>query len=462
MILLGMKQGAGVAKKEIAYKLPPQSVETEQSILGAILLDKDAIIKVADIITPTDFYRDDHQVIYDAMVSLFEKRSPIDVVTTAEMLEKKKKLKDVGGAAYLSTLVNSVPTAAHIKQYAEIIRQKSTLRRLIQTAGQISELGFEESNEIEEVLDKAESALFAVSQKQLRDNFTSIKDILADSFDRIDELHKNKGVLRGVPSGFKDLDNMLSGMQPSDLIIIAGRPSMGKTSFALNIAQFAAVNGKIPVGIFSLEQSREQIVDRLLCTQASVDLWKLRTGNLSEDDFPKIGYAMGVLAEAPLYIDDSPLITVMEIRAKARRMQAEYGLGLVVIDYLQLMEGRSHSGDSNRVQEVSEISRGLKALARELKVPVLALSQLSRAVEQRDRKIPQLADLRESGSIEQDADVVMFIYREDYYDKESKNKNIAEILIRKHRNGPIGEIKLYFIPEQTKFANLETKKMKET
>ncbi len=457
-----MKQGAGVAKKEIAYKLPPQSVETEQSILGAILLDKDAIIKVADIITPTDFYRDDHQVIYDAMVSLFEKRSPIDVVTTAEMLEKKKKLKDVGGAAYLSTLVNSVPTAAHIKQYAEIIRQKSTLRRLIQTAGQISELGFEESNEIEEVLDKAESALFAVSQKQLRDNFTSIKDILADSFDRIDELHKNKGVLRGVPSGFKDLDNMLSGMQPSDLIIIAGRPSMGKTSFALNIAQFAAVNGKIPVGIFSLEQSREQIVDRLLCTQASVDLWKLRTGNLSEDDFPKIGYAMGVLAEAPLYIDDSPLITVMEIRAKARRMQAEYGLGLVVIDYLQLMEGRSHSGDSNRVQEVSEISRGLKALARELKVPVLALSQLSRAVEQRDRKIPQLADLRESGSIEQDADVVMFIYREDYYDKESKNKNIAEILIRKHRNGPIGEIKLYFIPEQTKFANLETKKMKET
>lgn len=449
-----------MAKKTGLDKLPPQNLEAEQSILGAILIDKEAIIKVADKIEPKDFYREDHEKIFEIMLKLFEKRMPIDLVTLSDELEAGNILESIGGAGYLSDLVSGVHTSANITNYAEIVKHKSTLRRLISAAGQIGELGFDEIEDIETILDKAETALFSISQKSTRDSFISIKSVLEQSFERIDELHKNKGVLRGVPSGFKDLDDLLSGFQPSDLIIIAARPSMGKTSFMLNIAQVAAITAKIPVGLFTLEQSREQIVDRLLCTQAGVDLWKLRTGNLSEDDFPKIGYAMGELAEAKIFIDDSPMLSAMEIRAKARRLQAEHGLGLVMIDYLQLMEGSSRSNDYNRVQEVSDISRSLKALARELNVPVIALSQLSRAVEQREGKIPQLADLRESGSIEQDADVVMFIYREDYYNKDTNNKNIADILVRKHRNGPIGEIKLYFIPEQTKFANLDARQLK--
>lgn len=448
-----------MATKQALDKVPPQNTEAEQSVLGAILLDKDAIIKVADVISPEDFYRDDHRLIFDGMLILFEKRAPIDVVTLTDELERMKKIKDVGGAAYLSSLVNGVPSAAHIVKYAEIIRDKATLRRLIKVATQITELGFDEAEDITAILDKSESSLFSVSQRFLRDNFVSLSSVLEESFDRIDQLHKNKGALRGVATGFKDLDNLLSGMQPSDLIIIAARPSMGKTSFVLNVAEYAAVKNKVSVGLFSLEQSREQIVDRLLCMQAGVDSWKLRTGNLAEEDFPKIGYAMGALSEAPIFIDDTPMLGVLEIRAKARRLQAEHGLGLIVIDYLQLMEGRSRGGDFNRVQEVSEISRSLKALARELNVPVIALSQLSRAVEQRDKKVPQLSDLRESGSIEQDADVVMFIYREDYYNRDTENKNIADILVRKHRNGPTGDVKLYFMPEQTKFANLGTKNL---
>lgn len=442
-------------KVEMPLKVPPQNIEAEQSILGSLLLDKDAVIKTADILLVEDFYREDHGLIYQAILKLFNEHSPIDVLTLTDILEKQKKLKDVGGASYLATLVNSVPSAAHVNKYAQIVHERAVLRRLLSAANKITELGYNENESIDIVLDQAESYLFGVSQKFLKQYFTPIKSILSDAFDRIDDLHKHKGKVRGLPSGFRDLDNMLAGLQPSDLIILAARPSMGKTSLALNIAQHVAIKQKIPVGLFSLEQSKEQLVDRLLCGEAGVDAWKLRTGNLTEDDFPKIGYAMGVLSEAPLYIDDSPMLNVMEIRTKARRLQSEHGLGLIIVDYLQLMQGRSTSGDPNRVQEVSEISRGLKGLARELDVPVMVLSQLNRAVEHRPDKRPMLSDLRESGSIEQDADVVMFIYREDYYNPESDRKGISEIIVRKHRNGPIGTIELFFIPEQTRFRTME-------
>jgi replicative DNA helicase len=437
-------------------KIPPQNIEAEQSVLGSLLLDKDALLKVADFLRPDDFYRDDHKVIFEAILKLFEKRKPIDVLTLTDILEKEKKLREVGGASYLTTLVNSVPTAANVMTYAQIIQQKATLRRLISAATTIAELGYDEEAEMETLLDKAESSLFAVSQKYIKQYFTPIKDILAESFDRIDKLHKEKGTLRGVPTGFRDLDNLLAGMQRSDLIILAARPSIGKSSLALNFVDHVACEAKMPVGIFSLEMSKDQVIDRLLCLRGAVDSWKLRTGNLDDEDFGKLNYAMGVLSEAPIFIDDTPIINSMEIRTKARRLQAEQGLGLVVVDYLQLMQGARPSPDS-RVQEVSEISRNLKGLARELNVPVLALSQLSRAVEHRDNKRPMLADLRESGSIEQDADVVMFIYREDYYDQQTEHKNIAEILIRKHRNGPTGDIELYWKPEYMKFATVEKK-----
>jgi len=438
-------------------KIPPQNIEAEQSVLGSILLDKEALLKVSDFLRPDDFYRDDHKTIYEAVLKLFEKRKPIDVLTLTDVLEKEKKLKEIGGASYLTTLVNSVPTSANVVTYAQIIQQKATLRRLISAATTIAELGFNEEEEMETLLDKAESSLFSVSQKYIKQYFTPIKDILAESFDRIDKLHKEKGTLRGVPTGFKDLDNILAGMQKSDLIILAARPSIGKSSLALNFVDHVACEAKMPVGIFSLEMSKDQIIDRLLCLRGAVDSWKLRTGNLDDEDFGKLNYAMGVLSEAPIFIDDTPIINAMEIRTKARRLQAEQGLGLIVVDYLQLMQGSYKSNSDSRVQEVSEISRNLKGLARELNVPVLALSQLSRAVEHRDNKRPMLADLRESGSIEQDADVVMFIYRDDYYDKETENQNIAEILIRKHRNGPTGDIQLFWKPEYMKFGTIEKK-----
>jgi len=446
---------AGIAK------IPPQNIEAEQSVLGSLLLDKEALIKVADFLKSDDFYRDDHKVIYEAILKLYEKRKPIDVLTLTDILEKEKKLKSVGGASYLTTLVNSVPTAANVVTYAQIIQQKATLRRLISAATSIAEMGFDENTEMETLLDKAESTLFNVSQQYVRQYFTPIKDVLAESFERIDKLHREKGVLRGVPTGFKNLDNLLAGLQKSDLIILASRPSVGKSSLALNIADHIACETKTAVGIFSLEMSKEQIIDRLLCLRGSVDSWKLRTGNLEDEDFGKLNYAMGVLSEAPIFIDDSPMLNAMEIRTKARRLQADNDLGLIVVDYLQLMQGASYHGSDNRVQEVSEISRNLKALARELDVPVLALSQLSRAVEHRPDKKPVLADLRESGSIEQDADVVMFIYRDDAYDQESDKKNIAEILIRKHRNGPTGDIELYWKPEYMKFATIEKKLVEE-
>ncbi|MFA6422914.1 MAG: replicative DNA helicase [Patescibacteria group bacterium] len=379
-------------------KLPPQNIEAEKSILGSILLDKDAILKIVDFLTEDDFYLTEHKLIYGAMVKLFEKRSPIDLVTLSDVLESEKHLDRVGGADFLSSLVNVVPTAAHVIDYARIVSDKSSRQRLISAGTKIVEMAYNEEIETAEVMDKSEQQLFNVSQKQVKDKFIPIKDVLVDSFNRLDKIHKEKGTLRGVPSGYKDLDNLLSGFQPSDLLILAARPSMGKTSFALSIAQHATIDEKVGVGIFSLEMSKEQLVDRLICSQAGVDSWKLRNGHLSDDDFRNVGYAMGHLSEAPLYIDDSPMLTVLDIRTKARRLMMEQPLGLIIIDYLQLISG-SFKSDGNRVQEISEISRALKGLARELNVPVMALSQLSRAVEHRDKKVPQLSDLRESGCL---------------------------------------------------------------
>ncbi len=435
----------------VASRVPPHNIEAEQSILGALLIDSPAIVKISDRLAPTDFYREDHRIIFDHMLQLFEKRKPIDGLTLTDSLEAAKKLALVGGAAYVASLTAMVTSSVHIVSHAEIVRNKALLRRLISAGSKIAELGFREDTETAEVLDAAESAIFGVSQTFLQNNFVPIKAILSESFDRIDDLHKNKGAMRGLPTGFKDLDNLLGGLQKSDLVILAARPAMGKTSLMLNIAEHAAVKTKAKVGIFSLEQSRDQLVDRLLSSSAGVDSWKLRTGNLADEDFPRLGKAMGVLSEAPIFIDDTPGQSALEVLTKSRRLQMEHGLDLIVIDYLQLMRGRNQE---NRVQEVSDISRSLKLLARELNVPVIALSQLSRAVEARPDKRPMLSDLRESGSIEQDSDVVLFIYREDYYDKDSERKNIAEILVRKHRNGPIGETELYFQPEQTSFRNL--------
>ncbi len=434
-------------------RLPPQNLEAEASVLGCLLLDKDALIKIADLITADDFYDPKNQIVYQAIISLFEKNSAIDLLTMTNWLEEKKLMEKVGGSAYLTQLVNTVPTAAHVVNYALIVRKKGSLRRLIQTANEISSIGYKEDGDIETILDEAEQKLFGVSQKHLKQNFIPITSVLQETFERIDQLHRDKGALRGLSTGFVDLDDKLGGLQKSDLIILAARPSMGKTALSLDIMRNVGVGQKIPVGIFSLEMSKDQLVDRLLSSQSEVDLWKIRTGHLNDEDFERIGQAMGVLSEAPIFIDDSAGSNIMEIRTKARRLQTEHGVGLIVVDYLQLMEGRS---TDNRVQEVSEISRSLKMLARELQVPVLALSQLSRQVENRPDKVPQLADLRESGSIEQDADVVMFIYREDMYKgKDSRRPNIAEIHIKKHRNGPTGQVDLFFEGDKTSFRNLD-------
>ncbi|RJO61460.1 replicative DNA helicase [candidate division WS5 bacterium] len=440
--------------KEAEGRIPPHNEEAEVSVLGAILLEKDAIIKVADILNEDDFYSDTHRIIYANMVELFEEHQPIDLITLTEKLKKKKVLEEVGGAGYISTLVNSVPSAANIVHYAKIIADKALLRRLIESSSSITNLAYNEKEDTSKVLDEAEQRIFQVAEKHLKGKFISIKNILEDSFERIDELHKDKDKLRGIPTGFKGLDNILAGLQPSDLIVIAARPSVGKTSLALNIAEYVAGKEGTPVALFSLEMSKEQLVDRLLASEAKVDSWKLRTGHLDDDDFPKIGRAMATLSEAPLFIDDSPLINVLEMRTKARRLQAEKGLGLIIIDYLQLMQGKN---PENRVQEISAISRELKGLARELSVPVIALSQLSRAVEARPDKRPILSDLRESGSIEQDADVVMFIYRDELYNSDTEKKGIAEVIIRKHRNGPIGSVELFFREEQTAFRNIDKK-----
>lgn len=434
----------------VDLKIPPHSDEAEACVLGAILIDKDAIISVLEFLRPEHFYNENNGLIYKAALSLYEERIPIDIVTLSEKLKKQKSLTKVGGMSYLTELVNKVPTAAHVEDYGRIIKDNYTKRELISASGRISELAFDESCEASVVLDKAEQEIFSLSQKYLKRAFIPVKDALAESFDRLDELHKKAGGLRGIPTGFKDLDNLLAGMQESNLLILASRPGVGKTAFSLNIARYVSVEEKIPVGIFSLEMSKEELVDRLLVKQAEIDAWKLKTGRLEEDDFSRLSEAMGELAEAPLYIDDTPAISVLEMRTKARRLQVEIGLKLIIVDYLQLVKARQLE---NRVQEVSEISMGLKNLARELKVPVLACSQLSRAVEVRGGQRPRLADLRESGSIEQDADVVMFLYREDEDNPENVTLEVA-----KHRNGPIGVVKLRFVPNRVSFYPMELKR----
>lgn len=438
--------------------IPPQNTEAEASILGAILIDSDAIVKVADIINPEDFYDERHARIYEAMLQLYEKHSPIDVLTLSDQLRNTGMLDMVGGAGYLTELTNFVPTATHADKYAEIIAQKSMRRRLIKASQVITDLGFDETQSLQELIENAETKLFEVSQRHIKQDISSLENILSSSFDRLDELHKDKGKLRGIPTGYRDLDNILAGLQPSDLFILAARPSMGKTAFVLNLAHNVAVKANQSVLLFSLEMGKEQLVDRLLAAEAGVNAWNLRTGNLTDNDFEKIGHAMGTLSEAKIFIDDTAGITVSDLRTKARREAHKQPLGLIVVDYLQLMSGGSRfSSDGNRVQEISEISRGLKGVARELNVPVIALSQLSRSVENRSPQIPQLADLRESGSIEQDADVVAFIYREEYYNPETENKNITKILIKKHRNGPTGDVDLYFDREKQRFRSLDTK-----
>lgn len=433
----------------MAVRISPHNEEVEQSVLGAVLIDKDAINIVSELITPKDFYNDINGLIYEAMLYLYDERKPIDTVTLTTRL-KKMKVYDKIGAAYLSDLVNIVPTAANIEHYANIIKELSTKRTLIQTGTKIVELAYKEEQEIKDILDRAESSIFSISQGHLTRGFIAIKDALAASFDRIDELHKSGAGLRGIKTGFFDLDNTLSGFQDSNLIILAARPGQGKTAMAVNIAQYISVEGKTPVGIFSLEMSKEELVDRLLVGQADVDAWRLKTGKLSEDDFGKLSEAMGELADAPIFIDDTPGISISEMRTKARRLQLEHGIKLLLVDYLQLVDpGRRYD---NRVQEVSVVSQALKNLARELKIPVIALSQLSRAVEHRGEKKPQLADLRESGAIEQDADVVMFLYRPD--DQYLPTMPI-KLLIAKHRNGPTGEIDLLFRGDRIKFYSVE-------
>lgn len=436
--------------------LPPQNIQAESSLLGSILLDQDAITKIADIIKPDDFYEQRHGTIYKSMLELYEQRKPIDVLTLTDKLESAGVVDEVGGASYITELSNSVPSAAHVHYYGEIVSKKSTLRHLITAAQEITSLGFSDSEDTDDLLDKAEQLLYGVSEHKTSQGFRAIGEVLNESFDRLEDLSKDNSKLRGVSTGFSGLDNILAGFQNSDLIILAARPSVGKSTLALNVAHHVAAKDGVPVGIFSLEMSQEQLVDRLLSAESGVDSWKLRTGSLNDDDFGKIGTAMGGLSEAPIFIDDTPMLNVMEIRTKARRIQNEHGLGLIIIDYLQLMSSQTKHSD-NRVQEVSEISRGLKGLARELNVPVLTLSQLNRSVETRHPQIPQLADLRESGSIEQDADVVMFIYREDMYNPETDRQNIADIYVSKHRNGPTGRVELFFKGENTQFREIDKK-----
>ncbi len=436
----------------------PQNADAEASLLGALLIDSDAIVKIADSLNILDFFDTKHQRIYEAVTQLYEQHQAIDVLTLADRLKNNGYLDSVGGPSYLTELTNFVPTAAHVEQYADIVAQKAMRRRLIVASKHIGGLGYDESKQLRELVEEAETRLFEVSQQHIKQNVISLEAILAESFDRLDDLHKDKQKIRGIPTGFKDLDNTLAGFQRSDLVVLAARPSMGKTALALNFAHNIAVQSNQPVLIFSLEMSKEQLVDRLLSMESGVDAWALRTGNLTDADFEKIGQAMGTLSEAQIFIDDSPSITISDLRTKARREAHQRPLGLIIVDYLQLMSGGSRFGSEfNRVQEISEISRGLKGVARELNVPVLALSQLSRSVESRSPQIPQLADLRESGSIEQDADVVAFIYREDYYNPDTDRKKLTDIFIKKHRNGPTGGVELYFEYEKQRFHSVDSR-----
>lgn len=441
-------------------KVPPHDDVAEQSVLGAILIDKDAMVDVAEFLRSNHFYKEAHSHIFDAMLILYESHEPIDVVTVTAQLKKNGKLKEAGGTSYISDLLNTVPTSAHAERYGRIIQENYTKRQLIEAAADITEMAFREEGSAQAIVDKAESEIFAISQQATRRDFIAIKDALAASFDRLDELHKKAGGLRGVPTGFSDLDNKLAGMQDANLLILAARPGTGKTAMVLNIAQYVSVKEKIPVGIFSLEMSKEELVDRLLVSQADIDAWRLKTGKLSDDDFTKLSEAMGELAEAPLFIDDTPGMNIIEMRTKARRLQVERGVKFIIVDYLQLADSGRHF--DNRVQEVSIISQALKNLARELRIPVLACSQLSRAVEARGTRVPELSDLRESGSIEQDADVVMFIYREESDQLAWGEQIPTKLRIAKHRNGPLGEIDLIFRGDRIRFYSIEKKRSETT
>jgi replicative DNA helicase len=435
-------------------KLPPQHIEAEQSILGGILIENEAINRVMEILDADDFYRDTHRKIFNALVNLSERDEPADLITLTNELRKIDQLDSIGGASYLASLVDSVPTAANIQYYARIVKEKAILRKLIQTSTEIITQSYEDRGDVEGFLDEAERAIFDISEKRVRPSFYPIREIVKESFATIEKLFKKKEAVTGVPSGFKELDRMTAGFQPSDLVIIAGRPSMGKTAFCLDVAEYAAIDNKIPVAIFSLEMSKEQLVIRMLCSQAHVEGTRLRTGYLNESDWPKLTIAAGSLSESPIYIDDTAALSVLELRAKARRLKSDHGLGMVIVDYLQLMKGRSRV--ESRQQEISEISRSLKALAKELNIPVIAVSQLSRKTEERTGNRPQLSDLRESGAIEQDADLILFIYRDEVYNRSEDNPNRgkAEVIIGKQRNGPIGKIDLAFLDKFTTFKDL--------
>ena len=436
-------------------RIPPQNVEAEQAVLGAMLIEREAISKVAELLRSEDYYREAHRLIYNAMIELFNKNDAVDMVTVIEFLRKEDKLEAAGGIAYVTSLANSVPTAANVLYHARIVEEKALLRQLINAATNIAGMGYEGSEEVTGILDSAEKMILAVSSRKMGGDFTPIKSIIFEAFNKIEQLYASKGSITGLATGFKDLDRLTSGLQPSDLILIAARPSMGKTAFVLNIAQHIGIAEKKAVAFFSLEMSKEQLVQRMLCAESAIDSQRLRIGELEAKDWTKLVSGADRLSAAPIFIDDTAGITVMEMRSKARRLKIEFDLQLIIIDYLQLMQGSGKGkGGENRQQEISEISRSLKALAREINVPVIALSQLSRSVESRQVKKPMLSDLRESGSLEQDADIVAFLYRDDYYNPDSDKKNITEVIIAKHRNGPVDTVQLFFHKQFTKFSDL--------
>ncbi len=435
-------------------KVPPHDVEAEQAVLGSMLTDKDAVISAIEVLKEDDFYRTDNKSIYEAIINLYNRAEPIDIITVKAELESLGKFEQVGGLEYLASLPDKVPTTANAMKYIKIVEEKSTLRNLIKTANEIIELGYDPTEDVSDIMEGAEKKIFNIMQNNDKKSYSPIKDILVDSFTQLEELYNRKQHITGVPSGFTELDYKTAGFHGSDLVLIAARPAMGKSAFALNIATNAAVRANVPVAIFSLEMSKEQMVNRILCSEAMVDSNKVRTGKLEEDDWTKLAGSIGPLSDAEIYIDDTPGISVMEIRAKCRKLKLEKNIGMVVIDYLQLVQG-SNRRNGSREQEISEISRSLKILAKELNVPVIALSQLSRAVEQRPDHRPMLSDLRESGAIEQDADIVMFLYRDDYYNPDSEKKDIAEVIIAKHRGGSLGTVDLLWLGSYTKFVNLE-------
>ena len=432
-------------------RVPPQNIEAEQAVLGAMLISKEAIAESAQILNPQDFYREAHRIVFEAMLDLSNRNQAVDNLTVIEQLNKTNQLEKVGGIAFVTALANTVPTAANVVFYAKIVKEKALMRHLINTATAIAAMGYEGADDADSIMDKM---ILEIASNRKTGDFTPINQIVIDTFSKIENLYESKGGLTGLSTGFKDLDKLTAGLQPSDLILVAARPSMGKTAFTLNIASHVALKENKPVAFFSLEMSKEQLMQRMLCAEGLVESQRLRVGDLDEQDWQKLIAAADKFSKAPLYIDDTPGISIMELRSKARRLQQEKGLSLVLIDYLQLMQGRANKNGDNRQQEISEISRSLKSLARELNVPVIALSQLSRSVESRQIKKPMLSDLRESGSLEQDADIVMFLYREDYYNAETENKNITDVIVAKHRNGPVDTVQLFFHKEFTKFADL--------